>query len=555
MKINYINCTNETSENNNNILFVFLVGINSEWDEGRDTVGDKALFRTLKETYNIPSHRMRFIKDSSATKRYVVKKLRSFLQQTLRNSTFFFYYGGHGNTTSLCTLEEELSHVELCQLVKDYFQGDMVWFVIDCCYSGNFYDSILLEFDNHSCCSRENRSSTSTDLRGGDVTNFTTACIMSTQQNHRAGGEWTLTECWISAIRKEDILGKGRSWTVDRFLGFTADKTVEIKGDVLTFQVYPYDQDSIEKVCNSTLFSASSSAVAPIINVSTTKFWACTKQLCNVMQRALNLVTIKGSRSNKYANTCNNMQVQKYDDHSCWWWVQHKLSSPSQQLSVGLSAFAKWKGGWTSSQTLPDSRYIMPLWFPCKVLSLCADEISSEAKEEEEEEEPFTNTMGEKISNGSTKNINTTCMQKTLKVHVLFYDPQTKYGWDGVVSSQNVRTKGCLSKTSSVSIKRILEYYTEAHYTMAKYGKYITHSIPPNSTIYVKYWDDVIYEATVLHWKDVPWENFTPHEYWISKENIAAEIDGPYIPVSWSGEDTYSLMPLSHVVFFIFSDR
>jgi Tfp pilus assembly protein PilV len=526
-------------------LFVFLVGINSEWEEGRDIVGDKALFHALKETYRIPSHRMCFIKDRSATKRYVVKKLRSFLKRTSRHCTFLFYYGGHGNTDSFCTLEEELSHMELCQLVKDFFLGDMAWFVIDCCYSGNFYDSILQQFGNNHSCSKEKQSTS--------INHFISVCIMSTQKNHQAGGEWTLTECWISAIRHEDTMGKRKNWTAEKFLDYTADKTAEIKGDLLTFQVHPNDPCSIEKVCSSSYFFSEIQLETTPNNKTRDRIkshWGYCKDLCRMMLGMCSLSTCQGSASSHLRDLKETALSQNNDNHSCWWFTKHELSTQtqSQQLFIGLDAFAKWKGGWTSSQTLPDSsRYILPLWFPCKILSWCSEDASSETNKEDggqafnaqpaTNDRVRTNILRENCSSCAP------CIKETHKVKVQFYDPQTSYHWNDITSCRNIRTKEWFCSRPSIdAIKPIVDCFTKAHYIMAMYGKYISYSLSPDTAIKVRYWDGLTYPATVLHWKYIPWENFT-HDYWKS-----IVINGPYLPVSWCGENTYSLMPLSHVV-------
>lgn len=110
--------------------FAFLIGINAEWTQGRNVVGDEALFYALKETYKIPSDRICFVKDEKATKQNVTTELESLLQKTTTNSTFFFYYGGHGNPNSFQTMEVEWTHLELCQMFKN-FRGELVWFVIE----------------------------------------------------------------------------------------------------------------------------------------------------------------------------------------------------------------------------------------------------------------------------------------------------------------------------------------------------------------------------------------------------------------------------------------
>lgn len=543
---------NEQSENQTCIdtkrldstkLFVFFVGINSEWEEGRETVGDKALFHALKETYRIPSHRMCFVKDRSATKRQVVKKLRSFLQRTSSHCTFLFYYGGHGNINSFCTFEEELLHMELCQLVKDYFRGAMAWFVIDCCYSGNFYDSILQQFGNMHLCSR--------DIKKASINHFISVCIMSTQKNRQAGGDWTLTECWISAIRQEEAVGKGKSWTTETFLDYTADRIAEIKGDVLTCQFYPNDRCSIDKVCTSSYFFL---AIQPETNPNKKiidrikSHWAHSKQLCRLMRSMANLCTIQGSTGTTHSRALNETKTSPNEDHSCWWFTMHELSSQTQQLFIGLDAFAKWKGGWTSSQTLPgSSRYILPLWFPCKIISWCSEDTSEINLDKGDQAFKASMSTKDRVRTSTVRenygSCATYCTKKAHKVNVQFYDPQTVYRWSDVTSSENIRTKEWFCSRPSIdAIKPIVDCFTKVHCIMAMYGKYISYSLTPDTVIKVKYWDGLTYKATVLHWKYIPWEKFT-HEYW---KSIA--VNGPYLPVSWCGENTYSLMPLSHVV-------
>jgi len=219
---------------------------------------------------------------------------------------------------------------------------------------------------------------------------------------------------------------------------------------------------------------------------------------------------------------------KKFRGELIWFVIDSQLSAwrsdialQSQQLRVGDYAFAKWKGGCPSSSLMKNAWQILPLWFPCEILSRYYDDPSEVTSEENCIE--------------NRRDIKKFC--------VMYHDRQTSYSWDDVVSIQDILPKAWFS-TSDESLH---DSYIEAQCIMAKRGQYITHSIPPNSHIRVKFWDGIIYEAAVSDWKDIPWDEFI-QGLLIEATPSTKEIDGPYLPVWWTGEDMYSLMPLSHVI-------
>lgn len=338
---------------------------------------------------------------------------------------------------------------------------------------------------------------------------------MSTQLNQVAGGEWTLTECWIHAIQGRLVaeLATSCCLRMELFIDYASDKTAQVKGDVLTFQIHPCNQRSIEKVRNS-IFPTVDHYVG-----STTSKPKTPKGTVSKLTRHLSKLSLKKSKSKGTKSPTPIRQAQLSSQLLAW---RSDVALQSQHLRVGDYAFAKWKGGCPSSSLIKNPWHILPLWFPCEILSRYDDDPSEVISEEE-------------ICVDNRRDI--------IKFRVMYHDRQTSYSWDDVVSIQDILPKAWFS-TSDESLH---DSYIEAQCIMAKRGQYITHSIAPNSHIRVKFWDGIIYEAVVSDWKDIPWDEFI-QGLLIEGTPSTEEIDGPYLPVWWTGEDMYSLMPLSHVI-------
>ena len=200
------------STKNNDIFFVFMVGINSEWEQGRVEFGDVALYDTY-HAVGIPTDHIVFLKDLEATKSNCEEKLKNLLTLTVVNSTLIFYYGGHGHPTGFETLDEDWQHENIIQLIDSYFKGDRVILMADCCAAGNTCK--YLQHPLHP-------------LRHAYL------CLMSCPPYQEAGPAWTMTRSLIEAIMSND-----GTMPLHKIASYLADETVVEKGDLLTVYLSP----------------------------------------------------------------------------------------------------------------------------------------------------------------------------------------------------------------------------------------------------------------------------------------------------------------------------
>jgi predicted metal-binding transcription factor (methanogenesis marker protein 9) len=187
-------------------FFVFIVGINGQWEDGRSEEGDIALYNAYLSA-GVPPDQVVFVKDQKATKSNCESELKRFLKHSHPSSTFLFYYGGHGQPTGFSTHEEEWRHQDVVDLIDSSFSGDRVIVLADCCGSGNFCKWLQkpLYSGRHSY-----------------------VCIMSTAPYTEAGAAWTMTSNWMTSMRCS-----GGSLQLRRVIDFLSDETARKKGDLL----------------------------------------------------------------------------------------------------------------------------------------------------------------------------------------------------------------------------------------------------------------------------------------------------------------------------------
>jgi hypothetical protein len=84
----------------------------------------------------------------------------------------------------------------------------------------------------------------------------------------------------------------------------------------------------------------------------------------------------------------------------------------------------------------------------------------------------------------------------------------------------------------------------DAECFLARLCRYIDYSVPHSSPVTVRWSDGILYDALTMDWREVDWEGFL--ESGSCKENGPS---GPYIPVRWIEEKTFSIVSLEHVEF------
>jgi hypothetical protein len=134
---------------------VLLIGV-LEWQdtklttypkEGRE---DQKLYEILMER-GVPKNNILYLQDKAATLPAIKEGLEQVLSKSDENSTFIFYYAGHGVKTKdgksayFLNYEAQTEDPEntcfaltyLGQTIQKFFKGKTVMLSADCCYSGN----------------------------------------------------------------------------------------------------------------------------------------------------------------------------------------------------------------------------------------------------------------------------------------------------------------------------------------------------------------------------------------------------------------------------------
>lgn len=110
---------------------------------------DRVLVETLLQR-GVPKEQIIFLEDEKATGAEILSKLGSVLSNTKANSTFIFYYDGHGDNDPVPYVynydikynhetKSYSNYTRLAQvgdLIKERFQGNLLIFLGDFCYSG-----------------------------------------------------------------------------------------------------------------------------------------------------------------------------------------------------------------------------------------------------------------------------------------------------------------------------------------------------------------------------------------------------------------------------------
>jgi hypothetical protein len=82
----------------------------------------------------------------------------------------------------------------------------------------------------------------------------------------------------------------------------------------------------------------------------------------------------------------------------------------------------------------------------------------------------------------------------------------------------------------------------DAECALARLCRYIDYSVPPSTPVAVRWSDGISYDALTMDWREVDWRDYI--ESGSCKENGPT---GPYIPVRWIEEKTFSIVSLEHV--------
>jgi len=325
--------SSDNNDDDRRILSSLIVGVNGEWSDGRDDVGDVALYGALKDLLEdekkqqrqrqLHSRRdvgggssstsaaaaataafasgssVRFLKDGQATRRNVLRHLKELLEgdegdgedvtseagreERARGRLFLFYFGGHGVRDGFCASEDDngddavianddaddttaddddgdnrdeaasssssslLRYSEIVNAVLSSSSSlgqhpdDEAWFLVDCCYSGSFGRNWLAAQSKMQFGQSAQRAF------------FPYVCVMSTESDRKAGGSWTLTRCFLDAMRRRNTragthgesspsstsLRRGAAsatsvFSTEEFLRITSNEILKEKWNVVT---------------------------------------------------------------------------------------------------------------------------------------------------------------------------------------------------------------------------------------------------------------------------------------------------------------------------------
>lgn len=141
---------NKTNATDPAKTYVFFAGVLKWQDPSLASFSDRnrkdeELFRLLAGT-GIPAANMILLKDKDATLSNIKTQMKELLTKTSPGSKFIFYYAGHGvraGNGPVCFANYDykdgngFSTDVVTSIVKQYFKGNEVWLMADCCYSGS----------------------------------------------------------------------------------------------------------------------------------------------------------------------------------------------------------------------------------------------------------------------------------------------------------------------------------------------------------------------------------------------------------------------------------
>ncbi len=126
-------------------LKIFSLGLGlEEWENPNDPIGHRdAVLHSFFKNQGVPDSQNLLIRNEKGSNAEIHQFLPAFLADSDENSFFIFYYAGHGGYLKRGDLkfchptEESFTFWELTQIIEENFKGQYVFFLADCCNSGN----------------------------------------------------------------------------------------------------------------------------------------------------------------------------------------------------------------------------------------------------------------------------------------------------------------------------------------------------------------------------------------------------------------------------------
>jgi len=127
--------------------------------------------------------------------------------------------------------------------------------------------------------------------------------------------------------------------------------------------------------------------------------------------------------------------------------------------------------------------------------------------------------------------------------------PYVPVEWNGEESCSLVPVDHIIDSLVPLENSTVEEFIT-AQNILARHCIYISYSIPPETFVLAKRWENEhcsykYYRVRVVAWKNVPWNDAVNDGNWDQSSEHAI---GPYIPVEWEDEQMFSIIPLIHII-------
>jgi uncharacterized caspase-like protein len=177
---------------------VLVLGLGLEdWEDPEDSIGHRdIILHNFFKKQGVPDANNVHFGNENGDRDSLLEFLPDFLSDSDENTFFIFYYAGHGDLVEdddsdmyFCHPDEEncdsLTFSELIEVIEEYFNGNNVLFLADCCFSGVIADYVREE-----------------------DTDYNYAALTSALSDKTSTGAWTFTDCVLEGLRGKALLDK-----------------------------------------------------------------------------------------------------------------------------------------------------------------------------------------------------------------------------------------------------------------------------------------------------------------------------------------------------------
>jgi hypothetical protein len=429
---------------------VLIVGHCAEFEKGRTELGDRQLYDCFCHHYG--ARQVVFLRDGECTRKNCQRQLQNLLDESSRTGdTFVFYYGGHGTKQGFETIHGIWLYQDVIQTIQQYFRGNQIWCLIDCCYSGCFVHPLL---------------STRNELTNHNNHPKSWLCLMSTEESVTAGEEWCMTATFSNAMKgrypnPNPIYEKTAPLLIQDVVELMEDHHAILKNDWLQATLIGTDIDPMSPfpfiICSQLMTNTISKKKS-------------SSSFSSKIRAFIEEFTTSLLRIGKYPINNNlSLLVTEQTIHENWEdpVVDSRLWKRQVALQKGTPIYCKWKGG-----IVPQLGYLFPLYYPATLMS------------------------------------DRTTLDGTFNTNVEIEFNYRNVRWDATVDF-------CTHVVPVSYIWMVMEDYLQAHRTLFRQGRYLDLTIPPGTKVWALYHDDnVVYTGKILHNHEIPWHKVHVHKFY-----------------------------------------